>query len=70
MIGFKMIEVFAAFVEAFLGIWINTEVLGDGAEKKKIAVWASGLTCICQKMKQAPKWIRLYIRSIQEMTIF
>ena len=52
MIGFKMIEVLAAFVEAFLGIWINTEVLGDGAEKKKIAVWASGLTCICWAMNQ------------------
>ena len=52
MIAFKMIEVLAAFVEAFLGIWINTEVLGDGAEKKKIAVWASGLTCICWAMNQ------------------
>lgn len=52
MIVFKMIEVLAPFVEAFLGIWINTEVLGEGAEKRESAVWASVLTCICWVMNQ------------------
>lgn len=52
MIMFKMIEILAPFVEAFLGIWINTEVLGEGAEKKKIAVWASVLTCVCFLLNQ------------------
>ena len=35
MIAFKIIETLAPFVEAFLGIWINTEVLGEGAEKNE-----------------------------------
>ena len=41
-------------------------------EQELIAILGNGLDNAieaCQKMKQAPKWIRLYVRSIQEMTM-
>lgn len=52
MIVLKIIEVLAPFVEAFLGIWINTEVLGEGAEKKKIVILASIGATLCLLMNQ------------------
>ncbi len=52
MIGCVCVELMACYIESFLGIWVNTEVLGNRVEKKKIAVWALVGTALCWTMNQ------------------
>lgn len=52
MIGLMIIELLAPFVEIYLGIWFNTEILGNGAKKRKIAALAWMGAALCWIMNQ------------------